>query len=58
SDWVIDMGPGGGQRGGNVIFEGTPRDLCRDRTSLTAQALHQALNEQPAPQRRRLASVS
>ncbi len=43
ADWIIDLGPGGGRRGGSVVFEGTPRDLCRDSTSLTGRALSAAM---------------
>ncbi len=38
-DWIIDMGPGGGKHGGNVIFEGTPKQLLKHPTSLTAACL-------------------
>ncbi|MDB5585599.1 MAG: excinuclease subunit UvrA [Devosia sp.] len=38
ADWVIDMGPGAGQDGGTVVFEGTPEGLSRDR-GLTGRAL-------------------
>jgi excinuclease UvrABC ATPase subunit len=37
ADWIIDMGPEGGNRGGQVLFEGTPSDLLRSKNSLTAQ---------------------
>ena len=39
ADWVIDMGPEGGSKGGEVIFEGTPADLKKDKKSITAQYL-------------------
>jgi excinuclease ABC subunit A len=32
ADWVIDVGPGAGKRGGRVIFEGTPRELLKSKT--------------------------
>jgi excinuclease ABC subunit A len=32
ADWVIDIGPGAGKRGGRVIFEGMPKELLRTRT--------------------------
>ncbi len=38
SDWVIELGPGGGKKGGRVIFEGTPNKLFKAKT-LTAEAL-------------------
>jgi excinuclease UvrABC ATPase subunit len=43
SDWVIDLGPGGGHDGGQVIFEGTPADLVRAEGSLTGQHLARRL---------------
>jgi excinuclease UvrABC ATPase subunit len=39
ADWIIDMGPEGGNKGGMVIFEGTPRDLLGAKHSLTSQYL-------------------
>ena len=39
SDWVVDLGPGGGDRGGCVVFEGTPADLAAFRASATARFL-------------------
>ncbi|MCC0630551.1 MULTISPECIES: excinuclease ABC subunit UvrA [unclassified Clostridioides] len=37
ADWIIDMGPEGGTKGGKVIFEGTPKQLCNNKVSLTAK---------------------
>ncbi len=39
ADRVIDMGPGPGERGGEIVFQGTPRQLLRSRRSLTADYL-------------------
>ncbi len=39
ADWVIDMGPEGGNKGGTVIFEGTPGELLNAKHSLTSQYL-------------------
>ena len=39
SDHVIDMGPGAGIRGGEVVFSGTPKDLLNEKKSLTGQYL-------------------
>ena len=39
ADWIIDMGPEGGSRGGQVLFEGTPADLLDHQTSYTARYL-------------------
>jgi excinuclease UvrABC ATPase subunit len=35
ADWIIDMGPEGGHKGGRVIFEGTPKELLRAEDSIT-----------------------
>lgn len=39
ADWVIDIGPEGGDKGGNVVFEGTPEDLVKVKESYTAKYL-------------------
>ena len=39
ADWIIDLGPEGGRRGGELLFEGTPRDLLKEKRSLTARYL-------------------
>lgn len=39
ADWIIDLGPSGGKRGGEIMFAGTPRDLVTRGNSLTAQYL-------------------
>jgi excinuclease ABC subunit A len=44
SDWVIDLGPEGGDKGGYVVFEGTPEQLAQCETSYTAKYLKQKLN--------------
>jgi excinuclease UvrABC ATPase subunit len=41
ADWIIDMGPEGGSKGGRVIFEGTPKQLLSAKKSLTGQYLRQ-----------------
>jgi excinuclease ABC A subunit len=37
ADWVIDLGPEGGSRGGRVMFEGTPADLKKAKQSITSR---------------------
>ena len=39
ADWIIDMGPDGGEGGGEVVFEGRPEDLIKQKSNFTAQAL-------------------
>lgn len=39
ADWIIDMGPEGGNKGGKVMFEGTPKQLLGAKSSLTSQYL-------------------
>lgn len=41
ADWVIDLGPGAGQDGGTVQFEGVPADLARSTDTLTGRYLAQ-----------------
>jgi excinuclease UvrABC ATPase subunit len=36
ADWIIDMGPEGGSKGGRVMFTGTPRQLLDAKDSLTS----------------------
>jgi len=39
ADWIIDLGPEGGDRGGEIVAEGTPEDLCKIEASYTGQYL-------------------
>jgi excinuclease ABC subunit A len=39
ADWIIDLGPEGGNQGGSVIFEGTPEELLKNNQSYTAKFL-------------------
>lgn len=43
ADWVIDMGPEGGKRGGTVLFEGVPEDLPGCKASYTAPYIKEKL---------------
>ncbi|MEW9095376.1 MAG: excinuclease ABC subunit UvrA [Clostridiaceae bacterium] len=38
-DWIIDLGPHAGQNGGNIMFEGTPKNLINCESSITGQYL-------------------
>lgn len=39
ADWIIDLGPDGGTKGGEIVFEGTPKQLLTCKASLTAKYL-------------------
>ncbi|MEW6417905.1 MAG: excinuclease ABC subunit UvrA [Nitrospirota bacterium] len=39
ADWIIDLGPEGGDRGGMIIFEGTPEDIVKSKDSYTGKYL-------------------
>jgi excinuclease ABC A subunit len=39
ADWIIDIGPGAGHDGGQIVFEGTPADLVAAKSTLTGQHL-------------------
>lgn len=41
ADWIIDMGPLGGDKGGEIIFQGTPEKIIKDKKSLTGKYLKQ-----------------
>ncbi|MDB9451697.1 excinuclease ABC subunit UvrA [Dolichospermum circinale] len=48
SDWVIDLGPEGGDKGGELIAAGTPEDVAKNPRSYTGQYLQQVLAQYPA----------
>ncbi|MGW5432522.1 ATP-binding cassette domain-containing protein [Streptomyces sp. NPDC004059] len=39
ADWIVDLGPGAGHDGGRVVFEGTPAELVKTRSTLTGEHL-------------------
>jgi excinuclease ABC subunit A len=39
SDWIIDLGPEGGDAGGEVVAAGTPKDITRSKKSYTGEYL-------------------
>ncbi len=43
ADWIIDMGPEGGNRGGRIVCEGTPEEICNCMKSYTAKYLREEL---------------
>ncbi|MBP6978542.1 MAG: excinuclease ABC subunit UvrA [Bacteroidales bacterium] len=49
ADWIIDLGPEGGDEGGTVVFEGTPENMAAAGRSYTAHYLRQKLMDTPIP---------
>ncbi|MBD0345153.1 MAG: excinuclease ABC subunit UvrA [Coleofasciculus sp. Co-bin14] len=47
ADWVIDLGPEGGNKGGEVIVVGTPEEVAENERSYTGQYLKQVLQQHP-----------
>lgn len=43
ADYIVDLGPDGGEAGGYVVFQGTPEELCKKPDSYTAKALAKVL---------------
>jgi len=49
ADWIIDLGPEGGEKGGSVVFEGTPEEIIKCRKSYTGQYLKKKLTPPDLP---------
>ncbi|MGW5331848.1 ATP-binding cassette domain-containing protein [Streptomyces bauhiniae] len=45
ADWIIDLGPGAGHDGGQIVFEGTPAELVADGSTLTGRHLAEYVGE-------------
>ena len=45
SDWIIDLGPEGGDKGGHVLFEGTVENLLLENENDTAKCLNEFLHK-------------
>ena len=43
ADWIVDLGPGGGDRGGNIVATGTPEKIAKSKKSFTGQYLKEVL---------------
>jgi excinuclease ABC subunit A len=55
ADWIVDLGPEGGERGGRVVAEGTPEDVAATPGSYTGEVLAPVLARAAPPQRLRAA---
>jgi excinuclease ABC subunit A len=56
ADWVLDLGPEGGDKGGEIVAEGTPEEVAEEPQSYTGGYLKQLLNgpgAEPAPSRKK-----
>jgi excinuclease UvrABC ATPase subunit len=53
ADWIIDLGPGAGHEGGQIVFEGTPADLVAAKPTLTGQHLAAFVSGRPKAARAR-----
>jgi len=47
ADWVLDLGPGGGVNGGEIVAEGTPEQVAANERSFTGQYLRETLAKSP-----------
>ncbi|HYE60202.1 MAG TPA: excinuclease ABC subunit A, partial [Candidatus Kapabacteria bacterium] len=43
ADWVIDMGPEGGEKGGELVAEGVPKDIAKNKNSWTGRYLKEVI---------------
>jgi excinuclease ABC subunit A len=57
ADWLIDVGPGAGERGGQIVAEGTPAEVATDAASITGGYLSGRLAIETPRERRRLAKT-
>ena len=44
ADWIIDLGPGGGEFGGKIVAEGTPEQVIKNSKSVTGKFLKAEFN--------------
>ena len=51
ADWIIDLGPEGGDGGGEMVASGTPEDIVREKRSYTGQFLKELLERRPEGKR-------
>jgi excinuclease ABC subunit A len=47
ADWMVDLGPGSGEKGGQIVFMGTPKEAVEAKNSLTGKALKELIYKSP-----------
>ena len=52
ADWIIDLGPEGGDGGGEIVAQGTPEDIVKAKRSYTGEFLKPMLGRQEKPKKR------
>ncbi|MEN6622806.1 MAG: excinuclease ABC subunit UvrA, partial [Smithella sp.] len=52
SDYIVDLGPGAGAQGGDIVFQGTPQEILQDKDSLTGKYLS-GITKIALPEKRR-----
>jgi excinuclease ABC subunit A len=57
ADFVIDMGPDGGARGGTVVATGTPEDIAKNKDSVTGHYLNESAKQRAAAKKKAVASA-
>jgi excinuclease ABC subunit A len=57
ADWIIDLGPEGGEGGGHIVAEGTPEQIAANRQSYTGRYLREALEKPTEPALARRATI-
>ena len=58
ADHIIDLGPLGGDRGGEIVAEGTPEDVAEVEKSLTGQYLRRILKKRPIKKKTAVAAAA
>ena len=53
ADWILDLGPDGGVRGGEIVVQGTPEEVAQTKGSYTGQYLSPMLERQSEPAEQR-----
>jgi len=56
ADWIIDLGPEGGDGGGTIVAAGTPEDIVKVKESHTGQYLKPVLARKPKPANKKQAA--